>query len=272
MDWIDTDYEGFEVLSELLLLALRLSCILPSHSDKRIYQMEDLVQVFRTKEEALAYYERFVAQVIQAGDDLLTHECEPSLRIWWMCCPKHRFLFVERLIIADWLHHIFEAWTPQEEYEAGSKSDYLVNPPSKEEMQQRLAALLAQTFSSPQDWLHARFVFATQAEQEHWYQPVKYVCQRKHHDSLLCCTFHTALNVIWYLFSAWLEHYNDLYQMRSMTDERGYTPGLFSPNGIALLVHLARLDTNGIPFPARFQRALEGNIGKFHRMESDGQS
>jgi hypothetical protein len=270
--WVDCDfycgYAGFDVLSELLVLGLKLSnaFIKPSSSSHSVYCLKDLVQVYRTKEEVLDFYEQFAARIIQAGDDLFTETCDPSRRARWTCCPKHQYIFLQRLMIADWLPHIFDVWDPSEEYEALPDMDYLVDHPSVEHMQQRISHLLAQTFS-PQEWLRARFAYAAQAEREHWERPVRHICQCKHHISLACCQFHTAMTAIWYLFSAWLEHYNDLYQISSMVNEKGYTTRLFSVNGIALLIHLARLDTDGISFTSWFESIHEVDVNKFHRQD-----
>lgn len=265
--WVDCDfyigYEGFDVLSELLILGFKLSYKLLSPSESSAYCLEDLLQVYRTKEEVLDFYERFVAQVIQTGDDQPTNECEPSLHARWTCCPKHRFLFVQRLMLNGWLHHIFDAWNPSKEYEALPDMDYLVDHPSVQEMQQRLSHLLKQTFS-PQEWLRTRFAYAVQEEREHWERPVKHSCQRKHHISLVCCSFHAAMTAIWYLFSTWLEHYNDIYHMSSLVDEQGHPSGLFSVNGIAFLVHLAKLDTRDISFTERFKGVLSVDVSVFH--------
>lgn len=263
-----TGYAGFDVLSELLLLGLKLSSKLPSPVESNGYRLEDLVQVYRTKEEVLTVYEHFVAQVIGAGDDLPTNECEPLLRTRWTCCPKHRFLFVQRLMLNDWLHHIFDVWDPDEEYEVLPEMDYLVDHPSVEEMQQSLADFLAKTFP-PQEWLRARFAYAVQVEREHWDRPIKHLCQRKHHISLACCSFHTAMMAIWYLFSTWLEHYNDIYHMSEMRDEQGYPSGLSSANGIAFLIRLANLDTCDIAFTGWFKGVPSIDVSKFH-LQQDG--
>ena len=266
--WVDSDFfyagsAGFDVLTELLLLGLRLSCALPSPVQESPYSMERLVHVYRTKEEVLTFYEGFVAQVIRDGDDLPTSTCEPSLRTRWVCCPKHRYLFVQRLLIADWLHHILSEYHFEGNYEALPEIDYLVDHPSIEEMQHRLSGFLAQTFS-PQEWLGMRFAYTMQVEHEHWDRPIRHVCQRQHHISFACCPFHTAMTAIWYLFSAWLQHYNDIYHISDVVDEHGYSSGLSSINGIALLVYLAKLDTQNISFPEWFQSVPSIDVSKFH--------
>jgi hypothetical protein len=270
--WVDCDfyigYGGFDTLTELMLLGLKLSRTLslsPSNSCSSAYRLEDLMQIYRTKEEVLTYYEHFVTQVLQSGDDLPTNECDPEFSIRWTCCPKHRYMFIQRLMLNDWLHHIFDTirFDEEEEHEALPERDYLVDYPSTEEMKQRLSNLLVQTFS-PQEWLRARFAYGVQAEHEHWELPIKDTCQRKHHGSLLCCQFHTTMNIIWFLFSAWLEHFNDIYHISSWVDEQGHVPGLSSVNGVALFIHLANIDTSGITFTNWFKDVLSVDIKKFH--------
>lgn len=254
-------YIGFDVLSELILLGLKLSQSLPPIS--HTYHMEHLMHIYRKKEDVLTFYERFIAYVIQANDDLPTEDCEVSLHTLWLCCPKHRFLFVQRLLLNSWLHHIFWNFDLNEEYLPAERV-YLLTPPMTEELKRLLSDHLRQAFT-PQQWLQARFAHSILLEEQHWERPTK-DCQRKH-DGWACCPLHTALSALSYLFGRWLEHFDSLYHMSRMVDEQGQISGLSSVNGMALFIHLAQLDINGLTFPYWFKDVPSVDIKQFHSCE-----
>ena len=269
--WVDCErpcgYMGFDVIADLIILGCRLSqaLVLPCAQ----YRPEDLMRVYRTREEALFSYASFVSYVIEHDDDLSTQECDPTLRDFWLCCPKHRFLFVQRLLFNGWLHHI--CWdqdreaqesTPWPEYTAEEQS-LQVDRALETALLQRLTDLLNCSFTA-QTWLEARFDYAHSAEQEQWSNPTA-SCQWKHHTSHACCPFHTAMMALSYLFATWLTHFDSLYQMSSMVDGHGWSPGLSSGNGIALLIHLAQLDSHSIPFSKWFQGVPLIDVTSFHR-------
>lgn len=266
--WVacDCSFTGFNVITELVLLAFKISHVPPALCEHRVYALENLVQVYRTKDDVLAWYEGMVAQIIADGDDLPTEGCEPSLRTCWACCPKHRYLFVQRLLVAHWLYHLLAAWELDEEYAVFPGIDYLVDYPQQEEMQQRLSRLLARTLT-PQEWLQEYVAYVAQSEREHWERPIKDVCQRKHHISLSCCPFHGAMNAIEYFFSAWLVHFGDCYHLRFYVDEQGYAPPLLGGIGIALLMHLAKLSTEGMSLPTWFEQLSRIDLSTFHMKE-----
>ncbi len=261
--WIDCahpcGYQGFDVLAELLLLGLNLSReLLPSiHTGS----LDDLLQVYRTREEVLTFYKRFITHVIRVSADLPTEACEPQLYARMLCCPKHRHLLLQRLLLNHWLHHLYDAWKPFQEYDALPDMEYVSAPPTPAQMQQRLATLLDQSFA-PQAWLEARFAYSVQAENERWELPTL-LCQRKHHVSLACCSFHTAMMAIGYLFSAWLEHFDDLYHIRDMRGEHSGKIGLYSVTGVALFIHLAKLDISNIPFTRWFEKVPHKDVSMY---------
>jgi hypothetical protein len=251
-------YMGFDVLSELILLGLKLSQSLSPVS--HAYQLEHLMQIYRNKEDVLTFCEHFIAYVIQAGDDLPTKECEAPLHTLWLCCPKHRFLFVQRLLLGGWLHHIFWNFDSGKEYLPDR--EYLLAPPAGEDLKQLLSDHLRQAFT-PRQWLQARFAYSTLLEEQHWERPTKQ-CQRKHHMSWACCPLHTALNALSYLLSQWLEYFDTLYHISDMVDEEGHAVGLFSINWMALFIHLAQLDIRDISFPRWLEEVPSVNIQQFH--------
>jgi hypothetical protein len=152
-------YIGIDVLCELILLGLRLSQSLSlSPIAPQDFHPEDLLQVYRTKEEVLDFYEQFITHVIQAGDDLPTKACDTSLRSLWLCCPKHRFLFLQRLMLNGWLHHIAWEWKLGQEYSELPDTEYLLEVPTvvRQIMQARgLRVGMKQTSSPPPSFASA---------------------------------------------------------------------------------------------------------------------
>ena len=263
--WIDCHfpcgYAGFDVLAELIVLGLKLS------RDPRPSSFTDalsnLFQVYRRSEEVLAFYESFVAHVIAEEADLQAAGCDPQLYARFLCCPTHRRLLLQRLVLNRWLRHLFDNWETDQEYHELPEIEYVSTHPTLSQMQQRLSAHLEQTFSA-QEWLEARFAYSVQAEDEHWDWPTL-SCQRKHHISLACCAFHTAMMTIGDLFSAWLEHFDDLYHIREMESEQNRKFGLFSVTGIALFIRLAHLDITHITFTHWFEKVPLKDVSTYHR-------
>jgi hypothetical protein len=266
--WIDCHfycgYQGFDVLAELILLGLKLSCELRPSSFTDT--LSNLFQMYRRPEEVLAFYEGFVAHVISEEADLQANACDPQLYARFLCCPTHRRLLLQRLVLNHWLHHLFDNWEPGQEYHELPEMEYISAHPTLSQMQQRLSALLEQTFSA-QGWLEARFAYSVQAENEHWDRPTL-SCQRKHHISLACCAFHTAMITVGDLFSAWLEHFDDLYHIRGMKSEENGHFGLFSVTGIALFIRLARLDIREITFTRWFEGVPSKDVSAYRRLGS----
>ncbi len=263
--WIDCHffcgYQGFDVLAELILLSLKLSREMPLSPSPS--NLSDLFQVYRTPEEVLAFYEGFVAHVIAEEADLQANACDPQLYARFLCCPTHRRLLLQRLVLNHWLHHLFDNWEPDQEYHELPEMEYVSAHPTLSQMQQRLATLLEQTFSA-QAWLEARFAYSVQTENEHWDRPTL-SCQSKHHVSFACCAFHTAMSAIGDLFSAWLEHFDDLYQIREMKSEDSGKFGLCSVTGIALLIRLAHLDISHITFTRWFEDLPSKDVSTYHQ-------
>jgi hypothetical protein len=168
-------------------------------------------------------------------------------------------------MLNGWLHHIAWEWKLGQEYSELPDTEYLLEVPTVEEVKQCLSDQLERTFT-PQQWLQAYFACEARVEEQHWERPTGQ-CLRKHYVSLACCPLHTALNATFYLFRQWLEHFDTLYHMSEMADEHGHTSGLLSANGVALLIHLAKLDTNSIPFTEWFQGVPFVDIRKFHRIK-----
>ncbi len=255
--WVDCEspcgYAGFDVLSELIILGLKLSqSLVPSFYS---YSPGDLLRVYRTKDEVLNFYADMASRVIKDDADLPAQECDMALRDLWLCCPKHRLLFVQRLLLVGWLHHLLENWdTPERE----AKS-YLLDPPS---LQQLIAHLLEQTFT-PQEYLRSRFAYEVRREQEQW-DLRTHQCLRKHHTSLLCCPFHVSMTAIWYLFSAWLVHFDDIYHMSDMRDEEGYDRALSCADGVALFIHLSKLNVSDMTFPEWLRDVPTFDVSKYH--------
>src|SRR5581483_5190258 len=153
-------------------------------------QPADLLRIYRRKEDILVAYEHLAAHVIQTDSDLYTESCEETLRDRWLCCPKHRLLMLQRILLNGWLHHTLNEWEPYQEYDAEPDQIYLA-PPPQEETQSYLTDILQRTFT-PREWLQTRFSRLYQGEQEGWELPT-HTCQRKHHINLLCCPFHASL-------------------------------------------------------------------------------
>ena len=255
-------YAQFDALANVTILGLQLSRTLPVVSMS--YSPADLMRVYGSVEEVMALYQRFVAQVILAGDDLPTQECKPSLRDGWLCCPKHRLLFVQRLVLNDWLCHLLWEWEPTER--ALPDIEYLSQAPSAEDLKLYLEVTLARSFT-PGQYLTGRFDYLVMTEKSLWGRPTRQ-CQRRHHVSFKCCPLHLAMAALWALYNAWLEHFDDLYGISLMKDEKGYAPGLFSVAGVALFIHLAGLDTSEITLSEGFRTLLSCDISRYHRQES----
>jgi hypothetical protein len=242
----------FDMITEVILLGLRLSRFLPPSSV--FYESSNLLRVYQTREDVLAFYEHFVAQVIQAGDDRLGHPCNVSLRDLWLCCEKHRFLFVQRLMLNDWLDFFLSA--------SDTEDHNVFLHPSEGELKQRLAHLLARELT-PQEWLKARAEYAAKSEEHGWDQRPR-ECKRSHYAYWACCSFHRAMMALTFLFSNWLEHFDTVYHVAEMKDQSGFAPDLMGPAGIALLVKQARLDTRTIPQTEWFEAVCAVNTDEFH--------
>jgi len=250
VNWTGNTIGQHETLAQLLVLALSF---IPAGSGGF-----DLLHLYTAKEEVEKAYRAWATRVLSHEQDSFSSSCDRMLRPYWLCCPEHRTLLLERMNLRDWLIAYNRNWNPRYDYHEDGYTSYMTHEPSATAIRDSLTRM---SYDSPQAYLDAYFTFTQESKHYGWHRPTR-SCTWKEHEQGRCCQTHVALCLQRRMLDAWAQYYNDLLDLSHTHCTRG---GFFDPIHISLFLRAARIDPSDLQLPRWYHSIVTDEARKERR-------